>query len=81
MTRAAQFQTASHIKREVLKGADWIAKCNIVRERGPGNALKTCSERAATRMESLVWEEKLDRIKTYYRDGYTHSIVRHSLRY
>jgi hypothetical protein len=38
-------------------------------------------EWAATRMESLLWEEKLDRIKALYRDGYTHSVVRHSLRY
>ena len=44
--RAAQYQTASHIKREVLKGAVWIAQCNIVRERGPDSALKTCCERA-----------------------------------
>jgi hypothetical protein len=26
-------------------------------------------------MESLVWDEKLDRIKAYYRDGCAHSTV------
>jgi hypothetical protein len=62
-------------------GVFLLVQCNKLRERGPGNALKTCSERAATRMESLLWEEKLDRIKALYRDGYTHSVVRHSLRY
>ena len=29
-------------------------------------ALKTWGKRAATRMESLVWEEKLDRIKAFF---------------
>ena len=46
-------------------GVFLLVQCNKLRERGPGNALKTCSERAATRMESLLWEEKLDRIKTH----------------
>ena len=46
-------------------GVFLLVQCNKLRERGPGNALKTCSERAATRMESLLWEEKLDRIKVF----------------
>ena len=33
-------------KREIAQGWSWTAKCNKVRERGPGNALKICSERA-----------------------------------
>jgi len=36
-----------------------------MRKRGPRSALKTWSKRAATRMDSLLWEEKLDRIKAY----------------
>lgn len=38
------------------------------RKRGPDNALKTSCKRAATRMKSLVWEEKLVRIKAYCTD-------------
>ena len=42
-----------------------------MRKRGPRSALKTWSKRAATRMESLVWEEKLDRIKAYFQSELT----------
>ena len=52
-------------------GVFLLVQCNKLRERGPGNALKTCSERAATRMESLLWEEKLDRIKTHFQSELT----------
>ena len=33
-------------KREIAQEWLWTAKCNIVRERGPDSALKTCCERA-----------------------------------
>ena len=44
-----------------------IAKCEYTGNEDLAPHLKHWSKRAATRMESLLWEEKLDRIKANWR--------------
>ena len=66
MERARAYSKVVENKRESL------AENRQIRKVCKGNEVPVCTlnmdERAATRMESLVWEEKLVRIKAFFKN-------------